>query len=95
MVHSTDSHPETIWFEMLLSDRDLPSQPAIALGEVHLANPFANSSTIEQTLSFTVPTLARLQRFNEIIIRYHLAGSHEGSSARVSVDRFIFVPTAR
>ena len=95
MVHSTDSHPETIWFEMLLSDRDLPSQPAIALGEVHLANPFANSSTIEQTLSFTVPTLARLQRFNEIIIRYHLAGSHEGSSARVNVDRFIFVPRAR
>lgn len=95
VVRSTDPHPEAIRFEMLLSDAGLPSAPPISLGEARLANTVRQPGGLGQTLSFTVPAAAGLQRFNQIIIRYHLAGGHEGSSARVNVDRFIFLPRAR
>jgi hypothetical protein len=80
---------------MLLSDTNLPSHPAVSLGEAHLADTVPHPAAVEQTLSFLVPPVADLQRFNEIIIRYHLAGSHEASSARVDVDRFVFFPRAK
>lgn len=92
VVHSTDSHLEAVGFEMLLFDTDLPSRPAISLGGTRIANTVARPGALGQTLSFTVPRSPGLQRFNQIIIRYHLAGSHEGSSARVNLDRFVFIP---
>jgi hypothetical protein len=92
VVHSTDPHAEDVRFEMLLSDTDLPSSHPVSLGESRLANAAAYPGPVEQTLSFAVPTSAGLRLFNQIIIRYRLGGSHESSSARVNVERFIFIP---
>lgn len=94
IVRSADHEPGPISCELLLANKDLPAHPALSLGQETVGKPASGQQTAEETLTFNVPRSVESLRFNEMTIRYHLTGAHEQNSARVAVERFVFVPTA-
>jgi len=93
VVSSADHEPGPIWCELLLANKDVPASPALSLGLEMVAKPASGQQAAEETLSFNVPRSVERLRFNEMTVRYHLMGAHEQNSARIAVERFVFIPT--
>lgn len=93
VIRNAEPHTDLVHCEMLLGDTSMPADAALSLGS-EMVRAGSRDSLAERTqvLTFTVPRSGAHRRFNEITIRYHLAGGHAASSAHVAIEKFIFVP---
>ncbi len=83
-ISSAELDFRSIALELILTNTTLPGRPSQSLGSVMI-------TPSQAILSFDVPGLfSRLSRFDEATILFHRGIRLE--SARVAIDRFIFVP---
>jgi hypothetical protein len=47
---------------------------------------------VDEILNFSVPATAPNRQFNEITILFRLSPERAGASARIAIDRFVFLP---
>jgi hypothetical protein len=96
VISSTELNSRSIALELILTNTTLPGRPSQSLGSVMIAPLLNRSSTglgapLQAVLSFDVPgPFSRLSTFDEATILFHRGIRLE--SARVAIDRFIFVP---
>jgi hypothetical protein len=94
-VRSADLHSRFISLELILKDTTLPG--SLSLGQRVLVQegdwrPDARALPVEEILSFEVPGGARISKFDEATIRFHARFPFVMASAKVAIDRFVFVP---
>jgi hypothetical protein len=95
-IRSADSHPGFITLELILTNTTLPGRPPLSLGNARIAADVDrrqddHAPPMQEILSFDVPRGPEIREFDEATIRFHRAFEPD-RSARVSIDRFIFVP---
>ena len=80
-VRNTDQYPGTISLELILIDTGFPNLPQ-SLGTVPAG----------QVLSFRIPPITTIWKFDEIKVVFHRAQLRADKSARIAIDRFVLVP---
>jgi len=97
-ISSTDRYPGTIALELVLIDTESPPQPMLSLGSKAVTTwPRDGSSgngknPASEILDFLIPPYGPLQHFNIIKLIFHRDVLRRDTSARVSIDRFVFLP---
>lgn len=95
-IRSADSHPVFITLELILTNTTLPGRPSLSLGDARIAADVdqrqdAHAPPMQEILSFDMPRGPEIREFDEATIRFHRAYEPD-RSAKVAIDRFIFVP---
>ncbi len=95
-VRNADRYPRTVSLELRLRNRNLPGKPWVSLGRATVTSKLPDQAAddappVEEILSFNVPQTAPFRQFNEITISFRLAPQRAGASARIAIDRFIFL----
>jgi hypothetical protein len=96
-ISSADPNSVLIALELVLTNTTLPDRPSLALGNVMIASaldrrPDEHAPAVQGILSFDVPRFPKIRDFDEATILFHRA--IPTASARVAIDRFVFVPRA-
>jgi hypothetical protein len=94
-VRSADLHSRFIMLELVLRDTSVPA--SLSLGQRVLVQdadwrPDPRAPPVEELLSFEVPRGAKIDKFDEATIRFHPRYPFAAASAKVAIDRFVFVP---
>jgi hypothetical protein len=98
-ITNADRFTGTIALELTLINTKLKRQ--LSLGRVNVMSrprvgfwnePF---SPVQEILNFPVPASAALREFNEIKVVFHRDTMRIDRSAKVSIERFLFVPRGR
>ena len=84
VVRSADRHPGTVQMELRVDDSTAPGEPFESLGFLPVAG------AAEQTLTFRFPAVARLRRFDDIAVLFHLLPPRVDRSARIAIRKFVF-----
>jgi hypothetical protein len=87
-IQNTDLYPGTVSLELILIDTTVPINLVQSLGTVAAGPP----SPSHQVLSFRIPPIAALQKFDEIKVVFHRAQLRADKSARIAIERFVLVP---
>jgi len=96
-VTSADRYPATVTVELILIHSTLPGKPILSLGRVPVKStprwqPVDTGGSRPELLTFPIPATAILPEFDEVVIRFHLQRPRADRSARISIDKFVFVP---
>lgn len=96
VVRNADRHPGTVSLELRLRNRNLPGKPSVSLGRVMVASKLTDEAVddappVEEILNFNVPQTAPIRQFNEMTISFRLDPRRAGASARIAIDRFVFM----
>lgn len=96
VVRNADRHPGTVSLELRLRNRNLPGKPWVSLGRAMVSSKLPDDAAddaqpVEEILNFTVPETAPIRQFNEMTISFRMAPQRAGTSARIAIDRFIFL----
>ena len=99
-IHNADRHPGTVSLELQLRNRRQPGKARASLGRVTVTSKPPNETDdnaepVEEILSFDVPPTAAIRQFDEITILFRLHPGRAGASARIAIDRFVFLPRGR
>jgi hypothetical protein len=99
VVWNGERNPDTITVELRVRDT-IGDAPAVTLGQGPLlANRewklAADPVPVQETLRFPIPSGAARNRFDQLVVVFHLGTPREHRSARVAVDRFTLVPRGR
>jgi len=100
-ITSTEINSRSVALELILTNTTLPGRPSQSLGSVMIAplltrrtlngRPSDLGAPLQAVLSFDVPRpFSRLSDFDEATVLFHRGIRLE--SAKVAIDRFIFVP---
>jgi hypothetical protein len=100
VVRTADSHPGTVSLELQLRNRRLPAKSRVSLGRLMVTSKLPgdkgdDAEPVEETLDFEVPPSAAIRQFDEITIVFRLSPRRAGASARIAIDRFVFLPRGR
>jgi len=92
VVRSADG-PTTV--DLILTNTTLPDRPSQSLGQVKIDSTLhqrrgADSSAVPMVLNFDVPRRSEIREFDEATIVFNRA--YATASAKVTIDRFVFVP---
>jgi len=87
-IRNADQYPGTVTLDLILIDTTVPINLVQSLGTV-AAGP---ASPSQQVLSYRIPPVAALQRFDEIKVVFHRARLRADKSARIAIERFVLVP---
>lgn len=74
--------------DLIVTNTTAPGEPSLALGQVTIDSKSASPS--EMLLSFDVPRNPAIREFDEATIVFNRAFAR--ASARIAIDRFVFVP---
>ena len=85
-ITDTDRYPGTVSLELVLIDT------AANNSGVSLGTALAASDSLEQTVSFSVPPTSDIRQFDLIKVVFHRARLRFDRSARIAIDKFVFVP---
>jgi hypothetical protein len=88
VVRNTDQYPGTVSLELILIDTTVAINLVQSLGAVAAGS----ASPAEQVLSFRIPPITALQKFDEIKVVFHRARLRVDKSARIAIERFVLVP---
>jgi hypothetical protein len=86
-IQDSDQYPSTVSMELVLIDRELQGPPQ-SLGTVPVAPP----PPAGQLLSFRIPPITAVRKFDEIKVVYRRATLRADKSARIAIERFVLVP---
>jgi hypothetical protein len=87
-IQNTDQYPGTVELELILIDTTVPINLVQSLGTLPAGSP----SPGEQTLTFPIPPVTALQKFDEIKVVFHRAQLRVDKSAKIAIERFVLVP---
>lgn len=87
-IQNNDPFPGTVALQLSLIDTSVPFNLVQKLGAVPVGSPSAG----EQTLNFPFPAKMELEKFDEIKIVFRRDWPHIDKSARIAIERFVFVP---
>jgi hypothetical protein len=87
-IQNTDQYPGTVSLELILIDATAPINLVQSLG----ALPAGSPSPAEQTLTFPIPPVTPLQKFDELKVVFHRAQPRNDKSAKIAINRFVLVP---
>jgi hypothetical protein len=87
-IRNTDQYPGTVSLELILIDTTVAINLIRSLGTVATGPP----SPSQQVLSFRIPPVTALQKFDEIKVVFHRAQLRADKSARIAIERFVLVP---
>ena len=87
-IQNTDLYPGTVSLELILIDTTVPINLVQSLGTVAAGPP----SPSHQVLSFRIPSITALQKFDEIKVVFHRAQLRADKSARIAIERFVLLP---
>lgn len=89
-----------VTLELILTNTTLPGRPSLSLGKASWEGampaltfdrrPDGSAAPVQTLLSFDVPRRPEIRKFDEATILFHRA--FRTASAKVAIDRFIFVP---
>jgi hypothetical protein len=82
-IQNTDQYPGTVSLELILIDTTVPINKVQSLG---------TAAAGSQILSFRIPRVTALQKFDEIKVVFHRAQVRADKSARIAIERFVLVP---
>jgi hypothetical protein len=82
-IQNTDQYPGTVSLELILIDTTVPINKVQSLG---------TAAAGSQILSFRIPRVTALQKFDEIEVVFHRAQLRADKSARIAIERFVLVP---
>ncbi len=96
VVRNADHYAGTVSLELRLRNRNLPGKGYVSLGRALVTSKLSNDAIddappVEEILNFTVPQTAPIRQFNEMTIAFRLAPQRAGASARIAIDRFVFL----
>jgi hypothetical protein len=93
-ILNADVHPGTVVMEVMLADSREPGIQA-SLGTARLQSvPDLRQdrpAPVPETVDYRFPTSARLEAFDEIRVTFHRTLNRIDQSARVSIERFLFL----
>lgn len=87
-IRNTDQYPGTVSLELILIDTTVAMNLVRSLGTAAAGPP----SPSLQVLSFRIPPITALQKFDEIKVVFHRAQLRADKSARIAIERFVLVP---
>ena len=87
-IQNTDQYPGTVSLELILIDTTVAMNLVRSLGTAAAGPP----SPSLQVLSFRIPPITALQKFDEIKVVFHRAQLRADKSARIAIERFVLVP---
>jgi hypothetical protein len=95
-ISNADRSPGTVALELVLIDSQSPNQPMLSLesrGVSRLRTSGAErASPATETLDFAIPAAAALHQFDVIKVIFHRDSVRWDTSARISIERFLFLP---
>jgi len=97
-IRNADRYPESVSMELVLMNTTLPYKPSVSLGRMSVnSTPAWNlyedkHPTINETLSFAVPSQRLLRAFDEVKIVFRLDQARADTGARIAIDHFVLVP---
>jgi hypothetical protein len=91
VIRNTDPFKDTVQVDLVLINTQLARQQSEVLPAVRVTN---WSGRGEETLRFPLSGNAVLREFDELVLRYKLLLPRGTRSARIDVERFVFVPQA-
>ena len=86
-VQAADQYTGTVWLELILIDTET-ADLSQSLGTAALGSP----SPAVQILSFRIPPVTPLRKFDEIKVAFRRSRLRADKSARVAIERFVLVP---
>jgi len=96
IIRNGDRFPGTIWLELLLGNTLQKGRPAITLGIKRVDStlswlPADARPPVEETIRFEFPASSSLREFDELTVRFLLAGPRVDRSAKIAIRRFVLV----
>lgn len=97
VILNADRRPNTVAIELIVRNTRLADQPEQSLGLAHVTStrrwiPGENKPPAAEVLTFHTPPQSPLLQFDEVIVRYQLRSPRRTWSARISIDKFRFIP---
>jgi hypothetical protein len=86
-IQDTDQFPGTVSLELVLIDTQFRGLPQ-SLGTVAAGSP----SAAVQVLTFRIPPVTVVRKFDEIKVVFRRATLRADKSARISIWRFVLIP---
>ncbi len=81
------------WLELILINTQVKRHPRLSLGWKEVgAVPTSATEPESAVIRFPVPRRAPIRRFDEFLVLFHRDSTQTARSARISLDRFVFVP---
>jgi len=95
-VTNADRYIGTVTIELILVNSRLPGRPSQSLGTAPLESaPHrrpGDDSPISETLTFAIPPVTAIRKFDEVTVCFKLATLRADTAAKTAIDRFLFVP---
>jgi hypothetical protein len=96
-VLNNDHHPGPINLAVLLTDTSAPGKPQLYLGQQPLQSSQPGRFTIKtgptpETLHFSVPTPAKIRKFDQITVMFFPTGANYDQGSKVAIQQFQLVP---
>jgi hypothetical protein len=82
-IRNADPYPGTVSIELLLIDTTVP---------INLVQSLGSAVPAGQVLTYSIPPIASLQKFDELKVVFHRDRIRADKSAKISIERFILVP---
>jgi len=87
-IQNSDQYPGTVSLELTLIDTTVAINLVQSLGTAAVGSP----SLDEQILSFPIPQVTALRKFDEFKVVFRRAQLRADKSARIAIERFVLVP---
>ena len=96
-VRNADRRPGTVSLELILINTRLPQRPSVSLGRVPVLStlrwmPQDRRPPVREVLNFPLPANSALRQFDEVGVRFWLRAPRQNKSAKIAIERFVFVP---
>jgi len=88
VIANTDPYPGTVSLELVLMGSEVAGRRSQSLGTA----PVESAASLEQTLTFPIPPVMDLRRFDEFKVVFHRDNLRGDRSARIAIERFVLVP---
>jgi hypothetical protein len=96
-IRNADRYPATVSLELIVRNTTLRRRPFQSLGRgtVRSMRPwmlYDDRPPTTEVLHFTVPGNARISRFDEIMVVFHLDSDRSFAAAKMGIESFVLVP---
>jgi hypothetical protein len=96
-IRNADRYPATVSLELIVINTTLRRRPFQSLGRstVRSMRPwmlYDDRPPATEVLHFTVPGNARISRFDEIMVVFHLDSDRSFAAAKMGIESFVLVP---
>ncbi|MBS1834486.1 MAG: hypothetical protein JST65_17345 [Acidobacteria bacterium] len=93
VVRNADPRPGTVWMQLLVRDTHESRWKQQWIGsEPVMESTKGDQPAVRETLRFRIPPALKWPEFDEVIVRFDLRWPRRVHSAKISIERFRFLP---